>query len=293
MTPSELAASIENLILEAGDKYARSIRRVQNQLYDDLILKLKDLELKEGYIVQNAGNRRILREAQAQFDLTIANSNYQSSLDKYLRLIPQINELNAAYFKTIESAFVPNKNFLKSLQSQTIKTVNSLILQDGLKAQVQIPLNQLLEQNISIGGTFKGLLKQVQDFVKGNSELEGRLLKYTGVFVRDTLFQYSRATQEAVTNDLGLEWYLFSGPVIKGGRGSEGSRGWCLEKKGKFFHRKEIEEWANESWAGRNPLTTSSSIFTLVGGYNCVDSLIPVSKIVVPKSDLDRIKGQS
>jgi hypothetical protein len=282
MTPSELAVSIENLIIEAGEKYARSIRRVQNQLYDDLILKLKDLELKEGYIVQNAANRRILREAQAQFDLTIANSNYQSGLEKYLKLIPQINELNAAYFKTIESAFVPNKNFLKSLQSQTIKTVNSLILQDGLKAQVQIPLNQLLEQNISTGGTFKGLLKQVQDFVKGNSELEGRLYKYTTTFVSDTLFQYARSYQQSVTADLGLEWYLYTGGLI------ETSREFCIERNGKFFTQKEVESWAKLEWKGKNPLTTESSIFIFCGGFFCKHQLIPVSKLAVPAEDLKR-----
>lgn len=284
MTPNQLASSIEGLIIASNEKYAKAISRVQNELYDTLILNLRELELDgDGYIKQNAVNRKILREAQGDFDATISGSAYKSSLQKHLQVIPKINELNALYFETISSAFTPNKNFIKAIQSNTINSVNEVILQDGLRAHIKIPLNKILEQNVNTGGSFKGMLQQVQDFVKGNSEVEGRLLKYTKTYVSDILFQYARSYQQSVTSDLKLEWYLYSGGLI------EKSREFCVERTGKYFTQSEVENWAKLSWKGKDPLTTESSIFIICGGFNCRHQLIPVSKVIVPKEDLERI----
>lgn len=283
MEPNELADEIEALIVEANELFGRSVVKVQTQLYDSMLLKLKDLELDDGgYIKQNAANRRILREAEAQFDIVVAGS-YQSSVENHLKVIPKINKLNSDYFNDIKE-FSPNKNFLKALQSQAIKNVNELILQDGLRAQIQIPLNQILEQNISTGGLFKGMLSQVRNFIEGTQETEGKLLRYSKTFLKDTLFQYSRSFQESVTSDLKLDWYSFSGGTV------DRSRDFCIERSGKFFHRSEIESWAKLSWKGKIPGTTESSIFVLLGGYNCSHSLIPVSQTIVPKEDLLRIE---
>lgn len=285
MEPNELAERIENLIIASSDRYAMAIMRVQNQLYGNLVLHLKNLELSDGYIKQNAANRKILRDAQGEFDVTISNSSYQSSLEKHLRVVPKINELNTLYFQSIESAFLPNKNFLKSLQSQMIKNVNELILQDGLRSQIKLPLNQILEQNVSTGGTFNGMLKQVKDFIVGNNNAEGRLLRYTKTYTSDILFQYARSFQQSITADLKLEWYLYSGGLI------DRSREFCIERAGKYFTQSEVENWAKLTWKGKDPLTTESSIFILCGGFSCRHQLIPVSEIVVPKDDLDRKKA--
>lgn len=284
MEPEELAGAIEELIITANNTYGRSVIKVQNELYDAIFLKLKDLELDDsGYIKQNSVNRKILRDTQEQFEVTISTSVYQASLSRHMGVIPKINSLNTEYFQQIKETFSPNKNFLRSLQSQTIKNVNELLLQDGLRAQIKIPLNQILEQNVSTGGDFKGMLTQIKDFITGNDQVEGRLLRYSKTYLKDILFQYSRSFQESITNDLKLNWYSYSGGVI------DRTREFCLERVGKYFHRSEIESWAELHWKGKAAGTTKSSIFILLGGHNCAHSLIPVSQIVVPEADLARI----
>lgn len=285
MTASELADKIEGLIVEANGVYAERIIRVQNKLYNDLttILKFVDLD-EQGYIKQNAGNRAILRTAQDQFDKTIRSSTYQYALEQHISVITQIDALNTAYFETISSAFKPNRVFIQNLQKQTIETVNSLILQDGLAAQIKLPLNQILQQNINTGGKFTGMLDQVKTFIQGNENVDGRLLSYSKTILHDTLFQYARSYQNSVTEDLGLVWYRYVGGLM------DKSREFCIERNGKYFHQKEIESWASLSWQGKNPLTTESSIFVLAAGYNCRHSLIPVSDSVVPVEDKKRVE---
>lgn len=284
MTPHELADKIEGLIVSSSSAYARKIVAVEGKLYDDLvnILRFVDTD-SEGYIKQNAGNRQILRAAELQFDKTIAGSGFQEAVETHLQAIPKIDALNEAYFESVSSAFKPNRVFISSLQNQAIETVNSFVLQDGLAAQVKLPLNQILNQNINTGGQFSGMLKQLRTFIEGNDDLDGRLTSYSRGILRDALFQYSRAYQQSVTADLKLEWYLYSGGLM------DKSRPFCIERAGKYYHQKEIESWASLSWAGKNPLTTESSIFILAGGYSCAHEIIPVHKSIVPASDLQRI----
>lgn len=289
MTPEELAAEIERLITEGNIKFSEAIIKVQNSVYTKLIAKLKGLELDDqGYIKQNSANRQILREAQSDIDSAFVDNAYVKAVESQLKLIPKIDALNAEYFKTISESFSSNRNFIKELQKQTIELVNTNLLNEGVISQVKAPLNQILSQNISSGGSFAGFTDQLRDFIKGSDKAEGRLLSYTRTYTSDTLFNYSRAWQEATTADLGLDYYLYAGGLTGGGKNSGGSRDFCIQRIGNYYHRKEIEKMASLSWKGKNPLTTKSSIFILAGGFNCKHSIIPVHSSIVPKEVIER-----
>lgn len=288
MTPEQLAAEIENLIVGSSETFSSSIIRAQNRLYNRIIAVLKDLELDaEGYIKQSSVNRRILREAQDVFDTLIQDPVYRGAVNSQMSIIPKIDAMNTKYFIAISKVFSPGKNFIKDLQKQVIRDVNSNLLNEGLIVKVKQPLNSILSQNVNSGGNFSGFTDQVRNFIKGG-EADGRLLNYTKTYVSDTLFAYARTWQQAVTVDLDLEFYLYSGGLTAAGRGSGGSRDFCIERTGNYYHQKEIESWAPLDWKGKNPNTTKSSIFTLLGGYNCRHSVIPVSDKMVPEDVIKR-----
>lgn len=282
MLPDELARQIEEIILAADGRFASSMGRVQNALYEELLIIIKSLEVDpDGYILQNSANRRILSEAEAKISEVFASRTYQDSVARYVFTVQRIDELNQQYFTTIPK-FKENKQFLKSLQNQTIRTVEKYVLQDGLQSQVIDPLSQILNQNVNSGGKFSGFLQQIQDYIKGNDKVEGRALSYSRTFLRDSMFTYSRTYQQSVTNDLGLEFYLYSGGVM------DKTRSFCEERTGKFFHHREIEKWAALTWAGKKSGTTESSIFLFAGGWNCAHELIPVDKNIVPQDVIER-----
>lgn len=284
MQPHDLANKLEALIIAANENFVKSIIGVEGKLYDDLVTILRFVDLDgDGYIKQNAGNRAILRAAQDQFNKTIEASTYQSAVEKHLSIINNIDLLNQTYFESVSSVFKANKLFIRGLQTSAIETVNQYLLQDGLASQVRLPLNSILNQNFNTGGSFSGMLNQLRIFIKGDPELDGRLVSYSRGIIRDALFQYSRAYQQSVTADLKLSWYMYSGGVM------DKSRPFCVERTGKFFHQSEVEAWAALDWAGKNNQTTKSSIFVLCGGWNCGHSVVPVSEVIVPKNDLARI----
>lgn len=285
MNPDELANDVEKIIVSITDAYATQAGVIQNAVYNKLATILKDLELDpDGYIKQSAANRAILNQAEQAVDELLPGSSLTEAVSKTLNALPKLNDINIEYFSGVSESFNENRNFIKSLQSRTVEGIENAILSDGLKAQVKNPLSEILNQNINSGGQFSGFLEQVRDFVKGTPDLDGRLVSYSRGYLRDTLFQYSRSYQESITADLRLDFYSYSGGLM------DTSREFCIQRAGGVYHRKEVEGWAKLKWAGKYRGTTSSSIFTFCGGYSCTHSLIPVSRVVVPKDVVERAK---
>lgn len=285
MKPEKLADEIEKIILNVTDAYANDITGLQDSFYNRLIRILKDLELdSEGYIKQSAANRSIMNQAESAINELLPGQAFTEAVSGTLSAINTIDNLNVNYFKSVSEGFNENRNFIKSLQAQTVKSIESTLLEDGLTVQVKNPLVDILNRNINSGGQFNGFLEELRTFIKGNDGVDGRILSYSRTYLSDSLFNYSRSYQEAMTADLKLDWYLWAGGI------QDTSRSICVEHSGRYLHRKEIEKIADQDWAGKRPGTTKSSIFIFVGGYNCKHSLIPVSESAVPKEDLKRLQ---
>lgn len=285
MNPKQLAEEIERLVIDTTEKFGQSVEGLQGTLYNKLLAVLKDLEIdSEGYIKQTAENRNILFYAENIINEYLPGDRLTSIISNSVSVIPNIDNFNVNYFSSIFDNFNPNRNFAKSLQKATIENIEANLLNDGLTAQIKNPLSDILNQNINSGGNFSGFLKQVRDFVEGNDQVEGRVLSYSRTYLRDALFDYSRAFQQSLTNDLKLEFYLYAGGLI------DSSRDFCKEHAGEYYHHKEIEKLANQSWQGKRAGTTSSSIFIYAGGYSCSHSIIPVSTKIVPEDVIERAR---
>ena len=64
----------------------------------------------------------------------------------------------------------------------------------------------------------------------------------------------------------------YAGGIVKG------TREFCKNKVVKAFTDDEVRSWAKDDWQGKNSNTTAQSIFTYLGGYNCMYVLLPISK---------------
>lgn len=277
MSPQQLAITIEQLVLDADERYAIDVSRIQARLYNQLVAILKNLELThDGYIKQNSSNRKILLQADRKIRESFMAPSYPAAVSKYVSEITAIDAASITYFSAFP-AFKENRIFLKQIQQEAIATVEKYVLQDGLMSQVITPLENILVQNINAGGSFTGFIDQLKQYVKGDGNVEGRILNYTRTYIRDSIFTYSRVYQQAVSSDLGLEYYLYSGGLI------DTSRDFCQERAGQYFHKKEIEAWAGLEWKGKKKDTTKASIFQFAGGWNCAHQIIPVSEAVVPE----------
>jgi hypothetical protein len=282
MTPKELSDKLEGKSLKAIERFNKIVIATQEDAYGNVVVILKKLQVdKDGYILQTAENRSLIREANRAFARAIEAGDYIQGLQNFTVTFTVVDDLNDAYFKTFDK-FSVNRQFMKSLQKEAIREIETTLLNEGLESQIKMPLSKILNQNINSGGSFTGMLEQVRDYIKGTPEVDGKLLKYAKQITKDVLFTYSRTYQQAVASDLGLEFYMYVGGII------DKTRSFCKEKAGKFYHHKEIEEWASGDWTGKRSDTTESSIFIFAGGHNCLHQIIPVAVTVVPVEVIQR-----
>lgn len=283
MSPSELADRLETIISRAEERFGAAILDSQKMMYADMVVLLKDLQLDaEGYIRNSAANRKLIQRAGTLFNSSLETSGYYGAINQYVSNLQVISQANAIYFAAISESFSPNRQFISSLQRQTVEALESTLLNEGLAANVKQPLLSILNQNVNSGGSFSGMLDQVKSYIVGEGR-QGTLMRHARTWTADSLFNFSRSYQQAVSSDLGLEFYFYSGGVVKD------SRDFCRERHDQYFHQKEIQAWAALDWQGKNPNTTESSIFIYAGGYSCRHSMIPVHKSVVP----DEVKGRA
>ena len=152
MNPSQLADQVERIILSQTDKYAAQAESLQGTLYNYLVRILKNLQIdSEGYIMQSAANRSFLLEAENLLQEMLPNESFISAVNRTLESIPTINAANVSYFSSISDSFKENRNFIKSLQTQTVSSIESTLLQDGLTAQIKTPFSDILNRNVTSG----------------------------------------------------------------------------------------------------------------------------------------------
>lgn len=265
--------------------------KAQRQILEKIILSIKGLETDpDGFIKQSISNRKILQKAANAFDSYVKESGYKKAIEKFIGVVPKVDAINEAFFLGLSEGFKPNAQYVSNLRNQLIADLESYLLNDGFESQIKKPLLDILNQNVNTSARFTDMLSQIQQYIVGNKDLDGRMLSYAKQITTDAIFNYSRSYQQAIASDLGLEWYLYSGGLTKEGKYSGGSRDFCIARADKYFHHSEIEKWASADWTGKRRGTNASSIFTFAGGYNCRHSLIPVSSDVVPDSVKSRIQ---
>lgn len=285
MTPDQLSAKVDTIVTKFETSFTKQVSQTQSALFEQMQLLLNRLELNpDGTIIQNQANRKLLAQVDTYFNKAFNQSGYYEGLGQSVNSIGAITGANSAYFNTVLDTFSPDAQYIKNLQKQTVSQIESMLANEGLEATMKQPIIGILNQNINSGAAYSDLLQQIREFTLGTDELQGQLMRYSRQLTTDSLFNYNRALQEAVSQKAGLQFYHYSGGLDKD------SRDFCKVRVGKYFHKDEIELWASEDWAGKRRGTTASSIFIYCGGHNCKHLLIAVSELVVPKSVINRAK---
>ena len=186
-----------------------------------------------------------------------------------------------------------NSFYLDILEFATQQTALDL-LDAGVDTNFINPILNLLNNAVNNGSSLDNLLEELDVYINGGSTGVGALKRYVTQVANDSLTQFNANYTQAVTQDLGFEFYKYTGTIITD------TRPFCNDFVNKYYHKKEVEELG----IAKNPLsggsltsvqlkgritgTNSSNIFTRRGGWNCRHYFSPLSPRLVPKSVLKR-----
>jgi hypothetical protein len=233
----------------------------------------------------------------------ILTPEYIKDVKEFVKSFNEVTTLQNEYWKAQEKTFSPS-SLLKEIKKQAIADTVKSLTAAGIGEPISGQITEILRTNITTGGSYAALNSQLREALV-NTKTDGALLKYTKQITTDAINQYSAQYTQAVSNDLGFEWFGYQGSDIKT------TRPFCDAMTDlRYFHVTEIPRLlrADDLYYikdgkktkvpiydktklphGMIPGTNPSNFQINRGGYNCGHQIRPVSAALVPLVTKERV----
>lgn len=285
INPQQLVTLLSSLNVKASDAFLKDVAEYQRFVYRRVVSAVKEIGLGRGGIISaSTANLKLVANLEKDIAKIFLSKDYEQKLKQFLGTFDEATIYNNRYLKFLDSAFNEGKNIYSFILSSAKQLTLDSLTGAGLDVALINPVKNILNTNITTGASYGDLLAQLQREILGDPTNLGRYERYAKQITTDSLNQFSRNYLETATNDLGLEWYYYSGTT------RQTTRPFCKERVNKYWHKSEVQAWADREWSGKIPGTNSSSIFIYAGGFNCNHQLIPVSEAAVPAEVRARIQ---
>jgi len=260
------------------DTFIGMVNKQNEKTWRELLKLLETLDVENGVILASSKN---LAQSQVIVDRLrelMFGQEYLEGLKDFIGAFDEQAVLVNGIFAGEFDDFVSDNALYKAVVNQSKKTTLALFDQSAIDKAWSEPMKRIMQDNILVKGTYNELLATLKEFTLGSENRDAALTRYAQLYARDSFNIFNRNYTHLIGEDIGVEYYEYAGGLVKD------SRDFCVRRAGRYFSKKEIEGWASESWQGKRPETDSKTIFSYAGGYNCMHSILPVSKGKAEKS---------
>jgi hypothetical protein len=260
---------LEERISEAISQYEKTTNKAALQILEELQDLLGDLKKQGALFAKSKENLSIINKMNSRIQAIIADSGYYKGVSELLAEYNQSSTLINAYFTLNFKDFNSATATYKQLTNFYIeKTANEIA--DVINGDVITDIKKILRDSVENGINSTRTKSLLKEYFADNQKLQ----RYTKQIATDSLNQYAANYTLGIAEDLDLQHYYYKGTKI------ETTRSFCNVRAGKYFTKKEIQDWASLNWNGKIPGTNKDNIFNLRGGYSCRHLFIPVSEEV-------------
>lgn len=280
MTQAEIRREIDRKLETVPNQLFATVEEVQPELYNAIKSLVESLDTVDGNVIANRANLLKIQQIDTIVAVVLFEGQYQQGLIKYASQFLEQGSLINDYFKSVRASYEPKPVYNQVLRQASSDAIDKLT-QDGIDPVFTKPLKELLNRSIYSGAKQRDVIESIGQFIEGNDQVEGKLNRYVKQIGRDAFSAADRQLTYYIAEDLGMEFYLYAGDTVKD------SRKFCLARAGKYFHRREIQDWVTQEWQGKAPVN-DGTIFIWLGGYNCLHTALPVEVSQVPKDVIER-----
>jgi hypothetical protein len=288
---------------KAIERFNKGIPSLQKEMYNGIQEELKRLDTVNGKIKATVSNLRIITSIKNKLLKLILTDDYKKEVREFAKAFNEVTKLQNEYWRSVESTFKP-KTLLKEIRTQAISDTVAKLTESGIGATIQEQIADVLRTNITTGGSYAALTDQLRESLL-NTETDGMLSKYAKQITTDSLNQYSAQYTQAVSIDLGFEWYAYQGSDITT------TRPFCDAMTDfRYFHVSESPRLlrAEDLYYMKDGVKTKVPIYERTklphgmipgtnpanfqinrGGYNCGHQIRPVSERLVPEDIKQRV----
>lgn len=281
-TFDELVQQKIKLFESTPENLATTAIKAQREIWNGVSDLLQSLEIDaDGRIAQTQTNIRKIGEIQTELSRAIAGSEYIQGVREFLNNIDQGAVISDDLAKQINKSFEPPEIAKQILALSKQNAVNALA-GIAMQSRVTLPFMEQLTAAVASRATLSETVKSLRTVIEGDKDVDGRLLANVRTVANTAQAITDRNYAAQVNEAVGVEWYRYAGSEI------DTTREFCSERHGQYYHKKEIEQWASEDWAGKIAETNEQTIFSNAGGWNCRHSIIAVSIRRVPAEVVQR-----
>ncbi len=267
---------------KAAGELLQSMTALQQRTATRLAGLLGDLDIQAGRLAATEANIAKVAEIMGELERGFADPKWQEAVSKYLSSFDAINATVVGYVSELGAI---DAAMMAALRQQfKVTAAEYLLSAQSFSARMLTPLANETLAHVAGNATFRELLTATNDIITGGDANDGAIVASARTTANDLVSIYQRTATKTASDAVGAEFYLYQGSEI------DTTRPFCAARAGKYWHKREIEGWADLQWDGKIPETNATSIFSLLGGYNCRHVLVPVSRRQVPDGDLRRMR---
>lgn len=267
----EIIRKIQTLQAELEEGMNSRLPEIFKGLSDQVIELTNDLPLDPK---KRAANIRAIIGLKTQLtNVIVTNPEYVKEVGRVLDGFKDLKKLSDLYFSELIDGFNAKEVLYQEILKANVEITKDMLLGSGIRNNFANAIQETLLANAS-GTTNKTLLqKTMRQFIEGTETEKAYLNRYVSQTTNDSIMAFSRQYNQTIAEDLNLQFGYYSGTLIGD------SRSFCKARAGRYFKKSEVENWANlGNWDGRSKGTTKSTIFSLLGGYNCRHDYFPITK---------------
>jgi hypothetical protein len=267
----EIIKRIQTLQAQLEEGMNKRLPEIFKGLSDQVIELTNDLPLDPK---KRAANIRAIIGLKAQLtNVIVTNPEYVAEVGIVLEGFKDLKKLSDLYFSELIDGFNAKEVLYKEILAANVEITKDMLLGSGIRNNFANAIQETLLANAS-GTTNRTVLqKTLKQFIEGTPEEQAYLNRFVKQVTNDSIMGFSRQYNQTIAEDLNLQYGFYSGTAISD------TRSFCRARHGRYFKKSEVENWANlGNWSGRAKGTTKSTIFTLLGGYNCRHDYYPITQ---------------
>ena len=189
------------------------VEKQQGKVLNGILDQLNSLETVNGKIKINNSNLNSIVKISNELKSIMLNDEYVKAVKEFVSEFDVQANLNN---KIIDAGFgdtadpVAAKTYIDLAKKNTY---SSLVGSAAELAYIQ-PIQTILEQAIINGASVGETIDNITIFVKGNSEVDSKILKYAKTITNDAFAISDRSYTSIISDYLDSEWFYYSGSLL-------------------------------------------------------------------------------
>jgi hypothetical protein len=268
----KIIKAIEALQAKLESQMESALPEVFKQLSNEVIDLVSELSLDPDDRAKNL--IEIIALKRKIGDALVNNPLYQTQVQAITEGYKELANLSDDFMSTILDDYSRKQDLYKAILKANVEITKDALLGAGVRTNFEVAIRELLKANIAGVGDKRDLRKVLTQFIQGTEAEKPFLQRYITQVTNDSVMTFNREYLNTISEDLDIEYYVYSGTIIGD------SRPFCVARAGRSYTKEQVKSWGKLGpWQGKIPGTNEVTIFSYCGGYNCRHTIWPQSKV--------------